>query len=425
MGFFKKMFGGSSFADERADADRAFDAGDFPTARAAYERALDRKKGASPDDVAHCEERMGRCLDGMAEAHIEEAERLVELGDLDLAEEELRHAMELGRSDDVVKRARRRLETLEKEDAVRQAEAPAELSDDDRWAILAGTWEDEQLDEYDAYGEPMREALLTLHDGEAEAGREKLEAILADADDPLYLWLEVGRARMLCEQWESAEDALRTFLDGLEEDQGGESRLAAHANVAMLRDRDDDEEGAMEEYSAAMEAFPDDPRPFLLMGRYLRETGAAAEAAEVLEAALPLLDEDRPDWTFLEALGLALHEAERDDEAAVYLDQVISFFVSRRRGDQTIDYPPATAVARAEIYEAQGRLEKAADLWRGLASGGDKANHLVYHRETARLVLELGLEDEARRMLTRALALAEDDAAQKAEIEAQLAELEA
>ncbi|GAB5546625.1 MAG: hypothetical protein SangKO_063850 [Sandaracinaceae bacterium] len=424
MGFFKKMFGGSSFQDERAEGDSAFDAGDFQTARASFERALDRKKGATPDEIAHCEERMAVCLDRMAELHIEEAERLVEVGDLDLAEEELRHAMELGSSDEVVKRARRRLETLEKEDAVRQAEAPEELSDEDRWAILAGTWEDEQLDEYEEYGEPMRQALLTLHDGDVESGRDQLEAILAGEEEPLYLWLEVGRARMLNEQWESAEEAFRSFIDQLEDEEGGESRLAAHANLALLRDRADDEEGAMEEYGAAMEAFPDDPRPFLLMGRYLRETGAPSEAVEVLEAALPLLDDDRPDWTFLEALGLALHDAGRDDEAGVYLDQVISFFVSRRRADQSIDYPPATAVARAEIFEAQGRLEKAADLWRGLSSGGDKANHLLYHRETARLVRELGLDEEARRMLTRALALAEDDEAVKGEIEAQLAELE-
>ena len=149
----------------------------------------------------------------------------------------------------------------------------------------------------------------------------------------------------------------------------------------------------------------------------------ALEGREVLASGVALLDPDRPDWRYLEALGIAHHENGDDVKAANYLDQVLLFFVSLRRHDRELDYPPPTAILRASIHEADGQYEKAADLYRGLASGSDVANHLTYHREAARLLLEIDLDDEARRMLTRALALADDEET-SAEIEAQLAELE-
>lgn len=420
MSFFKRIFGGGSFEDQRSEADRLFEQGAFEDARIAYERALDRTKGASAEDVAHCEERIASSLDRMAELRIEEAARLSAEGHLDLAETELRNVMETAVSERIAKRARRALELLESEDAVQKADGADEMTDDDRWALLAGSWEPEQMDEYDEYGESFREALLALHDGRVKEGRATLEALAEAHEDACYLWLEVGRARILDEDFEGAEPALRTMIERIDEEDAGDALLGAYAELAGLRDREEDEEGAIAELEAAMEAIPDDPRPFFIMGRYLRSKGHAEEAAGVLEAALPLLDEDRPDWRFLEELGLAKLQAEQDAEAAMYLDRVIAMFVQLRR----LDFPPATAVARAQIYEKADQLEKAADLYRGLTRGSDRENHLTYHREAARLLLELELADEARRMLTRALALAEGDADAHAAIEAQLAELE-
>lgn len=425
MSFFKKLFGGGSFDDERAEADRLFAAERFEDARLCYQRALDRKKGAPSDAVERCEERIGECLDRMAEARIAEAEELAEDGQHDLAEVELRNAVELAASEEVARRARRALEALEKEDARRQAEGPSEMSDEDRWALLAGAWGGDQLDEYEEYGDAFRDALLAMHDGKAKEARAALEALAEEHEEACYLWLEIGRARLLDDDFAAAEEALRAFLDGLDEDEGGDARISAHAELAALRDREGDEDGAIAELRATMDAFPEDARTYYLMGRYLREKGYAEEAADVLEAAVPLLDEDRPDVRFLEELGVAKMEAGEDEDAATYLDRVIAFFVQIRRLDnRKLDLPPATAVARAKLYEKEGAPEKAADLYRGLATGSDHANHLTYHREAARLLLELGLEEEARRMLTRALALAEDDAEARAAIEAQLAELE-
>lgn len=423
MSFFKKLFGMASFTDEREEGDSLYGQGRWAEARMAYQRALE--KASESDDTSHCETRITRSLDALAKLRLAEAERLIDDGDPGLAEAELEDAFELAASDELRTSIRRKLETLEQEDALeQQAETPEEMSDEDRWALLAGNWGEDQIDEYDEYGEPFREALLALHDGDAETARAALETIADEWEDPAYLWLEIGRARAVCEDWEAAEEAFRTFLRELDEGEGGAARMAAHANLAQLRNRADDEEGAIAELSAVMEVFPEEPGPFLLMGQFLFEKGHTEEAVEVLEAGVDLLDPDRPDWRYLEQLGVAHAELGNAAQAAFNLDRVIEFFVGLRRHDRPLDYPPLTAMTRARLHEEADDLDKAADLYRALAAGADKENHLQYHREAARVLLALELDDDARRMLTRALALAEDNEEVAAEIEAQLEELE-
>ncbi|MCC6877266.1 MAG: tetratricopeptide repeat protein [Sandaracinaceae bacterium] len=420
MSFLKKLFGTRSFDDERQTADALYDEGRHEEARIAYQRALDRKKGASEDAAAHCEERMHRCLDAMAEARIAEAEELIAGGDRDLAAAELGNAMEMAASKEVAARARRLRERLERDDAKEAAEAPAEMSDEDRWALLAGSFTDERLEEYDGYGEALREALLALHDGRVDEALPALESILEDAEEPAYLWLEVGRARLAKGDEEGGAEALREALEVLDEEDAVEARLAARVELASIADRKGDEEAAIGELQGALDESPEDPRPYLALGQDLRSKGHAKEAADVIEAALPLLDEVRPDWRVLEALGLAYAEAGDDEAAEKHLDHVIQIHVALRR----LDFPPASAVALAELYERTERPEKAADLWRSLAQGSDVDNHLRYHREAARVLASLGLSDEARRMWTRALALAEGDDETSAQIEAELAAIE-
>jgi predicted Zn-dependent protease len=426
MGFFKKFFAGASFEDERKEADGLFDRKEFEEARIAYVRALDKKKGAPADAVAHCEARVPACLDAMAEVRIEEAARLLESGDDDLAETELKNAIETAVSKEIVKRAERMLERFEREDAKLRASMPAELTDDDRWSLLMSNWESDQSDEYEDYDDDLRDALLALHEGKGKEAREKLEAILEEAEEPVYLWLEVGRARLAAGDEAAAEEAFREFVDMLEDDEGGNAQLAARRELSDIRDRAGDDEGAIKELELAMDAFPDDPRPFLLMGNHLRNKGHAQEAVEVLEAGVALLDEERPDPIYLQELGLACVAAEEDERAAAYFDRVIAYYVfSVRRNDREPDLPPVSAVERAKLHEKAGELDKAADLYRSLARGSDREHHLEYHLEAARLLADLEMDEEAKRMLTRALALAENAPPEaRAAIELRLAELE-
>jgi tetratricopeptide (TPR) repeat protein len=422
VSFLKRMFGGATAADEGAEADRLFEAGKLFEARQAYERVLAKGKDA-PDLARHAEERLAKCFDGLAEQRLEEARRLRDDGQIETAKDELASAIELARSPAVRERARRALETIERRDAVEQA-AEIQMSDDDRWAVIAGQWEDAQIEEYDEYGEEFRQALLAMHDQKTKEARPVLEKLLeAHGEDATYLWLEVGRARSNDGDEEGAGKALRRFLKRLaseDDDNRSDARLNAHIFLCALAEKRNDEEKALSWLRKAIDAMPDDPRPYLHMGVFLRQKGHAAEAVEVFETAIGLIDEDRPSWEAWQELGLAKKDLGEDDAAIELFEAVVKLFTSRR-----LDFPPVSAVALAGLYEKRGRLERAADLYRSLASGGDRANHLEYHRQAARVLEELGLLAEARRMLTRAAALAEGEADVLAEVEAKIAQIDA
>jgi len=124
----------------------------------------------------------------------------------------------------------------------------------------------------------------------------------------------------------------------------------------------------------------------------------------VLQTASELAKNEATDWRLLEELGLASEQAGKPKEAESFFEQVFVFFTSR----QVMDFPPTTAMALAKLYENDGRIDRAADMYRALSKGSDGANHAMYHFEAGRLLRELDLEEEAHRMLTRAEALLAD-----------------
>ena len=239
--------------------------------------------------------------------------------------------------------------------------------------------------------------------------------LLGAAEAGRYGGVEVGLARIIDEGDGGAEEALRTFLGLLGDDEGGESRLSAHASLARLADAKDGTEGAIAELEDAAAFFDEDPRPLLALGRYLREKERPAEAVEILEMAADLMGM-RPDWAILEELGVALVDAGKDEQAIAVLESSVEFLTSQK----ITNFPVRTATALARRHAKAGNLERAADLGRVRPEGTDRQNHLVYHREAGRVLAELGLVSEARRMLERAAALAEDDEAKAAEIAADL-----
>lgn len=420
MSFFSKLFSSSTAEDERRLGDAHFDAGRFAEARETYDRALDGRD-LSPATKEHVTARIAACFDGLAEARIAEAERLTKLGQRSMAEAELRTAMEMARTDAIRARAERLLERGERDDARAQA-VELTLTDDDRWAIIAGGWEEAQEDEYDEYGEPFREALLAMDAGDAKTAQVTLEALKREhKDDAVYLWLELARARSRLDDHVGGRKALRRFLDRVPDEDRSEARVNAYAYLAQLAEKDGDEEKAIKELEKGLEAMPDDPRPFLQLGSYLRQKGHAEAAIEVLELGVGLMDEDRPSPAALEELGLAQRAAQREDDAIETLERVIRLFVARAA---VADFPPVAASTLAELHEKKGNLARAADLWSSLARGKDRTGHLRYHREAGRVLAKLSMVAEARRMLTRASALAEGQPEIVEAIEAEIAALD-
>ncbi|UCH29643.1 MAG: tetratricopeptide repeat protein [Myxococcales bacterium] len=411
MSLFKKLFTADPEGLQNK-ADALFAAGDFGPAKLAYEKAI----AASPEDARQAlEERVRACTNGIARQRIDEARAYLAEGAIELARQELEGALEVADDEALLGEARASLDGLEAKDAQEQATSQ-EMTDEEQIALLMGQWEEAQAEEYETYGDSFLDALLALHKERFDEARAQLESLLSAAPSPQYLWLELGRARLLTDDAEGGKEALVAFLESLDEGEANEAKVAVNLTLARLADDDGRFEEAMQRFEAAVHAVPDDYRPYLAMGAFLRDKGHAEEALEVLKNALQLSKSTAVDWRLLEELGLAHDQAGKAREAQSFLEQVIEFFTSR----QVSDFPPSTATTLAKLYEAEGRIDRAADMFRALSQGSDRANHAVYHYEAGRLLSALDLGDEARRMLTRAEALLSD---QDADLQKKIAAL--
>jgi tetratricopeptide (TPR) repeat protein len=401
MSLLKKLFSADPEGLEKK-ADALYAAGDYGPAKLAYEKALAASAEGAQAALAG---KVRRCTDGIARQRIEEAKAYLAQGSIELAAQELEGALEVAADDAVRDEAQSLLDGLEAKEAQEQA-TYQEMTDEERVALLMGQWHDAQADEYDSYGDALLDALVAMH-----KARARLEAVLAEASEPRYLWLEVGRARLLADDVPAGKEALQRFLGALQDDEGGETKLAANLALARLADEAEEFEEAMGYFEGAVHALPEDYRPYLAMGAFLRGKGHGAESLEVLQTSLELGKKAGTDWRLLEEIGLASELVGKPADARRFLEQVVEFFTNH----QITDFPPTTATTLAKLYEADGRLDRAADLYRALSQGSDKEQHALYHYEAGRLLHALGLADEARRMLTRADALTTEDDAELAE----------
>lgn len=405
MSLFKKLFSADPEALEKK-ADGLYAEEDYGPAKLAYEKAL----AACPEHArAALSEKARLCTDGIARQRIQEARAYLAQGSIELAVQELQGALEVAGDEALRDEAQRLLDGLEAKEAQVQATAP-EMTDEERVALLMGQWDENQADEYETYGDALIDALLAMHNERFGEARAQLDALVVTATEPRYLWLEVGRARLLADDPPAGKEALERFLGALQDHEGGETKLAANLALARIAADADEFEEAMGYFEGAVHALPEDYRPYLAMGAFLRDKGHADEALEVLRTSLELGKQAGTDWRLLEEIGLASELAGKPDEARSFLEQVVEFFTNH----QITDFPPTTATTLAKLYEADGRLDRAADLYRALSLGSDKAQHARYHYEAGRLLLALGLTDEARRMLTRADALTSDEDAELA-----------
>ena len=105
MSLLGKLFGGRSLEEERAHADALFERGDFGAAKLSYERAASQGKG-KPELQAELRKRGEDCQDAIAKQHLDEANRLAQEGNLELAFDALRQ-VELTAADPALQRRAR------------------------------------------------------------------------------------------------------------------------------------------------------------------------------------------------------------------------------------------------------------------------------------------------------------------------------
>lgn len=407
MSIFKKLLGTRTLAQQKQEADELFAAGDYGTAKLRYERALERAGQEEAAQIEAVKDRINACRDQLAKAYIEKALALQKEQELEMAMAELNSAAEVAASPSVVAEARQQAEAIQRAEARESAAEPAQLSDEEKFVAIAGSWEDEQAEEYERYGDELRQALLALYDERFQEARQLLEGLAARVSDPHYLHYEVGRARLLTGEVESGAQALDLFLSSIGPEEGGEARLATHLELARIAEQASDLDGAIAQLQTAIEALPQDPRPYLLMGNFLRQHGHTQEALEVLESGLRALDQTNPDTRTIQEMGLCYADLGQDQQAIASLESVVGQLSAR----QQMDLPPEATVVLAKLHDKAGNKGRAADLYVLLANGSDRANYFLYYSEAGRLLGELHVNDEARKMLQRATEFAPDDEA--------------
>ena len=421
MGFFRKLLGMESAAEIETEANGLFEKGEFGLAKLRYENVLDKLGAEASDaDRERVKGRITAARNAIADQRLVEGERLLVHGRPDLAEHEVRGALEVAVDEALLARGDELLTRIEAYEAYAQEQDPADLSDEDRLALITGEYTDDQQIEYAELGDEAFDAALELHKGHFVRARELLEGLVETADSPRWLYRDLARARLHVGDTEGAEQAYREFLERVGADITPEARLEAHVERVRLLDARGDFEGAMAELERAIDSAGDDPRPFITLGQYLRLQGHPREAIEVQRVAQRLTGE-RVDWLILQELGLCLLDAGDEAGGQQVLEEVEKLFTAQGRFDLPVD----TGVALAKLHERHGRFERAADLYRLLSRGSDAARRPVYCSEAARLLVECGLPDEARKMLRQAISLVADDADAKASLEARLASLEA
>lgn len=400
MSWLKRVLGGRSAEEWLSDARDKEQTGELGEAKLAFDRAADAA-GDQRSLREQAEAGSARCCDALARQRLAEAEKLRARGQIDLALEEVQQALETAQGSEMRERARAALHSFDRVEAVQSLPEANELSAEERFALLAGNWEPLQAEELEALGDPLAAALVKLESGALSEARTALDALVEAVEDPRYLWLEVGRARIACGDLDSGSEALRTFLARIGPDEGGNARLSAHSALAQISHDQGDTEAAIEELEACAAALEDDPRPLLQLGGYLRHAGRPGEAIEVIELCRDLFTDGPVEWPVLLELGLAQADAGHSNRAIATLEGIVELFAGRGE----LDFPAVLAERLASLHEAEGHLARAADLYSGLSRSGDTESRPRYLSEAARLLDALGLGDEAERMRERKRAL--------------------
>jgi tetratricopeptide (TPR) repeat protein len=410
MSFLKKLFGGT-FEDHFAEGKRLFANQSFGPAKLSLDRAISKAKDANSAAAKEARALLSQCRRLLAEAKLVQADEAAASGDMEGAIALLQDAEEICEEDAVVEAVRERFKSFEAMDTRRLVEEVGRVDDDELLTIIAGTWTDDQADEYAALPEELRGALLADHDGRHEAAAEAFEQIIARADlkvAPRYLYFEAGKSLLGCKRYDDAVEMLDRFFAATKDDAASlETRLWAHDMKAAAFSATKRFDEAEKELLKATETAPENHTVFLNLGVYLRRLEKFEQSVRVLERSRELMGQMHPDFAVIRELGFTYLAMGKKDEAADCLGAVIEHQASRGEHSQ---FDPATAGALAALYEEKRDFQKAADLFRHLAVGFDTENYFIYNMQAARL-LQLAKADRAlvESYLARAREIAETD----------------
>jgi len=167
-----------------------------------------------------------------------------------------------------------------------------------------------------------------------------------------------------------------------------EPQAAIHNDLGFVLERQGLTEEAVEQYRKALELDPEFASAHYNLAAYLSRSGEYAEAERHFRAALDV----NPSAAAYTGLGAVLYHQEKVDDAVASLKAAI---------EADPDYPRAYDQLAA-IQVQQGELDDAASNYRLLVSKQPSASG---HEKLARVLMQLGRVDEARKEMELAKAL--------------------
>ncbi len=197
--------------------ERALEEGQPATALDLFERAVERAAADGPL-VERAREGRERAARELVRLNLDEAALSLDAGEIEAAfshlqtardlctdEEQLASIEELrSRADELASGQEEPQRLFTDVGAVDVEDEPPDIA----WRRLLDTMDEDWAEDYDSRGEPFRDAVLALHDGDADGAAEALGALIeADPEDPV-LRFERGRALMVQERYADALEDL-------------------------------------------------------------------------------------------------------------------------------------------------------------------------------------------------------------------------
>jgi Tfp pilus assembly protein PilF len=401
MSFLDWLTGGT-FDANRDEADRLFAQKEWGEARLVYQRALRKRKDADAGAVERVEKRVDECLRELAKIRLATARRYLANGDKEAALECLEDAAQIHGGADTAAD----IESLKEEvEGAASTDQAHELDEEELMAIISGTWSVPQAEEFADLPPAFMEGLMAAHDGRMAEAASLLEPVVARTPGCRFARFELGRMQIAAGRTEEGIRSIDAFLSAVADDGDAlDERVAAHTVMAKVRMDEGDSRAAEEHLMAAFRAAPDNHVPMLNLGVFLREKGELERAKKALRNAMDTMGSVHPDMRVMREMGLTCLAAGERSEGIGYLEACLESCCRTGSHDQ---YDPEAAVPLARLYEEDGELTKASDIFRHLAAGGHTGGHFVYHLESARLLLARKADGElVRRYLDRAAALA-------------------
>lgn len=382
-----KWITGGDFTSHLEEGERFMSAGNYGEARLAFQRALKKSSKEKESDVANVREKMQSCARNLAMGRLEKAREFLEEGDFERAADMANDVLMIDAHSDVEKAVEQLLTEIDSRAATAEADEDVEMTDDELLAVIAGAWSTGMAAEFATYPEAFYRALMIAHEGDSTSALQLLDSMAGETNmnEAVYFYLEKARLQLISEDTDGAHASLLRFIEKAEEAgaETVEELWVAYEMLSTIHTTREEYQAAEDALLKAYRAAPGNHVPLLHLGIFLRERGELARSKRTLENAMDIMGAIHPDMRVFRELGLTHLALEERKEAVGCFKAVLDHCCHTVGHEQ---YDPEAAIPLATLYEEDGKLQEASDIYRHLANGYDTENIFIYNLEAARLL---------------------------------------